>query len=320
MLQNDGQVDHIMFHLAISAQPANIPNEIPIDISALEIGEAIRVGDLALPHRCHHRHRRRGVIVNASQSQEADLGEAPEAAEEGEEGEEGAEAAEGGEAPGATPPRAATPSSTRIHRCPSTGSSSASATPGPSTREPVTTAAPTPSPCWPTRHGGSLRRDGRIKVLADTVRVGQHRLLLAFPQTYYNESGVAAGGLLRRHDLEPDRLVVVHDELDLPTGRIKVKFGGGLAGNKGLASIKAHLGTDEFARVRIGVGKPPGRQQGAGHVLRRPGKAERTELDITIEEAADAVEVVVDRGHRQGDAALQHPHRGRPRWARCRRP
>ncbi len=152
------------------------------------------------------------------------------------------------------------------------------------------------------RHGGALRRDGRIKVLADTVRVGQHRAVLAFPQTYYNESGQAAGALLRRHHLDADRLIVVHDELDLPPGRIKVKFGGGLAGNKGLASIKAHLGTDEFARVRIGVGKPPGRQHGAGHVLKRPGKAERTDLDITIEEAADAVEVVIGVGI---DAAMQ---------------
>ena len=152
------------------------------------------------------------------------------------------------------------------------------------------------------RHGGALRRDGRIKVLADTVRVGQHRILLGFPQTYYNESGVAVGALLRRHHLEPERLVVVHDELDLPPGRIKVKFGGGLAGNRGLASIKAHLGTDEFARVRIGVGKPPGRQQGADHVLRRPGKAERTELDVTIEEAADAVETLLADGI---DTAMQ---------------
>ena len=96
--------------------------------------------------------------------------------------------------------------------------------------------------------------------------------------------------------------MVVHDELDLPPGRIKVKFGGGLAGNKGLQSIKAHLGTDEFTRVRIGVGKPPGRQQGAGHVLKRPGKTERTELDITIEEAADAVELIVADGI---DAAMQ---------------
>lgn len=152
------------------------------------------------------------------------------------------------------------------------------------------------------RHRGSLRRDGKIKVLADTVQIGQHRVLLAFPQTYYNESGLAVGALLRRHDLEPDRLVVVHDELDLPPGKLKVKFGGGLAGNKGLGSIRAHAGTDAFTRVRIGVGKPPGRQQGADHVLRRPGKAERTELDIAIDEAADAVEAVVTEGV---EAAMQ---------------
>jgi PTH1 family peptidyl-tRNA hydrolase len=96
--------------------------------------------------------------------------------------------------------------------------------------------------------------------------------------------------------------VVVHDELDLPPGRIKVKVGGGLAGNNGLRSIKAHLHTDAFARVRIGVGKPPGRQQGVDHVLRRPGKRERTDLDIAIEEAADAVEVIALDGV---DAAMQ---------------
>lgn len=147
-----------------------------------------------------------------------------------------------------------------------------------------------------SRHGEALRRDGKVKVLAATVPVGRHRVLVGFPQTYYNDSGLAVGALLRRHDLAADQLLVVHDELDLPPGRIKVKFGGGLAGNKGLASIKAHLGTADFARIRIGVGKPPGRQHGAGHVLRRPPKAERTELDITIEEAADAAELVVVAG------------------------
>ena len=113
------------------------------------------------------------------------------------------------------------------------------------------------------------------------MRVGAHRLALAFPQTFYNDSGLAVGALVRRHGIEDlHRLVVVHDELDLPPGRMKVKVGGGLAGNNGLKSIKAHLHTDDFVRVRIGVGKPPGRQQGADHVLRRPGKAERAELDI----------------------------------------
>jgi PTH1 family peptidyl-tRNA hydrolase len=77
---------------------------------------------------------------------------------------------------------------------------------------------------------------------------------------------------------------------------VKVKVGGGLAGNKGLKSIVAHLHDDDFVRVRIGVGKPPGRQQGADHVLRRPGKAERVELDVAIAEAADAVELILTQG------------------------
>ena len=145
------------------------------------------------------------------------------------------------------------------------------------------------------RHGGSLRRD-KVKALADTVTVGGSRLLLAWPQSYYNESGQVVGALARRHDLDPEHVIVVHDELDLPPGRIKLKLGGGLAGNNGLRSIKAHLGTDAFVRVRIGVGKPPGRQQGADHVLRRPGKQERTELDIAITEAADAVELLAAEG------------------------
>ena len=146
------------------------------------------------------------------------------------------------------------------------------------------------------RHGGRLRL-GKERAMADEVRVGPHRVALAFPQTFYNESGLAAAALARRHGIEdPERLVVVHDELDLPVGTIRVKVGGGLAGNNGLKSMKAHLGTTDFVRVRIGVGKPPGRQQGADHVLRRPGKAERTALDVAVADAADAVELLLDAG------------------------
>ena len=125
-----------------------------------------------------------------------------------------------------------------------------------------------------------------------------HRLALAFPQTYYNDSGFSVLTLAKRLDLleKPEQIVIVHDELDLPVGRLKVKVGGGLAGNKGLQSIKAHLHTDGFVRVRIGVGKPPGRTEGADHVLNRPGKSERVELDIMIETAADAVEVILAEG------------------------
>lgn len=148
------------------------------------------------------------------------------------------------------------------------------------------------------RHGGRLKAAFRNeRALTDEVRVGSGRLGLAVPQTFYNESGLAAAALLRRHDIDDlRRLVVVHDELDLPPGRLKVKLGGGLAGNNGLKSIVAHVHSEAFVRVRIGVGKPPGRQQGADHVLRRPGKAERAELDVVIEEAADAVEAILAEG------------------------
>lgn len=146
------------------------------------------------------------------------------------------------------------------------------------------------------RHGAELKA-GRANALAGETVVGGRRLALAFPLTFYNESGLAVAALVRRHGIEDvGRLVVVHDELDLPPGRIKVKVGGGLAGNRGLHSVKAHVHDDGFVRVRIGVGKPPGRMEGADHVLRRPGKAERAELDVAIEEAADAVEMVLAEG------------------------
>ena len=91
-------------------------------------------------------------------------------------------------------------------------------------------------------------------------------------------------------------LIVVHDELDLPSGRIKIKSGGGTAGNNGLKSIDSHLHTNGYLRVRVGIGKPPGRQPGADYVLKRPGAAERTALEVAVEEAADAVEAIVADG------------------------
>ncbi len=130
------------------------------------------------------------------------------------------------------------------------------------------------------------------------VRVEGRRLALAFPQTYMNESGRAVAPLVRRFGIEDvSRLVVVHDELDLPLGTVRIKAGGGLAGHNGLRSIKAHLHTDGFSRVRIGIGKPPGgKEQGAEHVLKSPGKKVREELDVSIEVAADAVECILHEG------------------------
>lgn len=147
------------------------------------------------------------------------------------------------------------------------------------------------------RHGGRLRSEKRPRALIEQVVVGGRRLALAFPQTYMNDSGLAVAPLVRRFGVDDvTRLVVVHDELDLPVGRVRVKSGGGLAGHNGLKSIVAHLGSDAFSRVRIGIGKPPGRQLGADHVLRRPSKAEREELAVAVEEAADAVEAILADG------------------------
>lgn len=129
------------------------------------------------------------------------------------------------------------------------------------------------------------------------IRIGAARVALAFPQTFMNDSGAAVAPLVRRFGVEDlARLVVVHDELDLPVGVLKVKLGGGLAGHNGLKSIKAHLRSDAFCRVRIGIGKPPGRGEGVDHVLNAPGKAERTELAVVVQEAADAVELILTDG------------------------
>jgi len=147
-----------------------------------------------------------------------------------------------------------------------------------------------------SRHGERLR-GGKEHSLSAQARIDGHRVALAFPQTYMNDSGRAVAALLRRHGIDDlSRLVVVHDELDLPVGRLQLKEGGGIAGHNGLRSIKEHVHSVDFVRIRIGIGRPPGRQEGADHVLRRPTKAERDELEVVIAEAADAVELILAEG------------------------
>jgi PTH1 family peptidyl-tRNA hydrolase len=146
------------------------------------------------------------------------------------------------------------------------------------------------------RHAGRLRK-GRERALVDEVRIDGHRVALAQPQTYMNDSGQSVAPLVRRFGIEDlHRLVIVHDELDLPLGRMKVKIGGGLAGHNGLRSIRSHLHSDDFARVRIGVGKPPTKEQGADHVLKRPSRGDQAVLDEMIERGADAVEAILLEG------------------------
>ena len=145
------------------------------------------------------------------------------------------------------------------------------------------------------RHGANLRK-GKERARADQVRVDDVLVALAVPLTYMNDSGLAVVALARRYSVDPEQIVIVHDELDLPVAALKVKAGGGLAGHNGLRSIKSHLHSDEFLRVRIGVGKPVSKEQGVEHVLKKFSKRERTEIDVTIEQAADAVECIARDG------------------------
>jgi PTH1 family peptidyl-tRNA hydrolase len=141
------------------------------------------------------------------------------------------------------------------------------------------------------RHGASLRAEKGVQARAATATIGGRRVALAVPTTYMNESGVAVRALARRFGIDdPSAIVVVHDELDLPPGTVRLKSGGGLAGHNGLRSIGSHLHSQDFLRVRIGVGKPPSAEQGASHVLRRPPRAVRELLGAAVQTAADSVE------------------------------
>lgn len=150
------------------------------------------------------------------------------------------------------------------------------------------------------RHDAALKA-GRNNALIGEARFGTgldaDRVVLAFPITFMNESGQAVSGLVRRYGIDtPERIVIVHDELDLEPGVLKIKAGGGLAGHNGLRSITQHLKTQDYLRVRIGVGKPPNKDRGASHVLTRIPSRQRELLDTAVADAADAVEMIIDQG------------------------
>ena len=159
------------------------------------------------------------------------------------------------------------------------------------------------------RCGTRLSPDKKSQALLAELRLGARRAVGAFPTTWMNESGRSVATLVRRYEIDDwSRLVVLHDELDLPPGRIKVKLGGGLAGHNGLRSITQHLHTQDYVRIRIGVGRPPGGpERGADWVLSKVPKAARTELDIACQLAADAVESIAAVGV---DAAMQQFNQG----------
>jgi peptidyl-tRNA hydrolase, PTH1 family len=136
---------------------------------------------------------------------------------------------------------------------------------------------------------------------------GGPRFVLAAPQTYMNESGRPVGQLLRFYSLPPERLIVVHDELDLPFGGLRLKVGGGHGGHNGVLDIATVLGTPEFPRVRVGIGRPPGRQPAADFVLRNFAAEERTALPNLLVDAADAVEALATDGLEAAQARFNGP-------------
>lgn len=131
---------------------------------------------------------------------------------------------------------------------------------------------------------------------AVTGRLGGRPVVLAKPRCYMNESGSQVGPLARFYSIAPTDVIVIHDELDIAFGRIRLKSGGGVAGHNGLRSVGSALGSNDFQRVRIGIGRPPGRMSGADYVLGPFTSAEWKEVPTICEQAADAVELLVGQG------------------------
>ncbi|GAA3596861.1 aminoacyl-tRNA hydrolase [Klugiella xanthotipulae] len=158
------------------------------------------------------------------------------------------------------------------------------------------------------RHSG---RFGRHKANAQVAEVragmGGPRLVLAKPNSFMNVSGGPVSGLLRFYSLGVDRLIVVHDELDIDFDTIKLKTGGGHGGHNGLRDIAKAADSPDFTRVRVGIGRPPGRQDPADYVLREFGSLERQALPSLLDEAADAVEVIVAGGLAEAQQRFHRP-------------
>jgi PTH1 family peptidyl-tRNA hydrolase len=145
------------------------------------------------------------------------------------------------------------------------------------------------------RMGGRFKaHKGRADVAEG--RLGGRPVVLVKPKSYMNESGGPVVSIARFYKVPVERITVVHDELDLPYGSLRLKVGGGDGGHNGLRSATAALGSKEYARVRFGIGRPPGRQDPADYVLREFAAAERKELGFHVDRAADAVELLLSAG------------------------
>lgn len=146
------------------------------------------------------------------------------------------------------------------------------------------------------RMGAQFKVHKRSGAEIVTGRLGHRPVVLAKPRTYMNESGRQVGPLAKFYSVMPADIIVIHDELDIDFGRIRLKLGGGEGGHNGLRSVANALGTKNFQRVRIGIGRPPGRKDPAAYVLEAFAAAERPEVPAICEQAADATELLIEAG------------------------
>jgi len=147
------------------------------------------------------------------------------------------------------------------------------------------------------RRGEAWRAHKANARVAETwLRPGGPKVILAKPNSFMNVSGGPVAGLVRFYGVEPDRVIIVHDELDIPFDTIKLKVGGGHGGHNGVRDVAKALDTPEFPRVRVGIGRPQGRQDAADWVLDPFGAVERKTLPILVSDAADAVEQLIGEG------------------------
>ncbi|MCX6502180.1 MAG: aminoacyl-tRNA hydrolase [Microbacterium sp.] len=134
------------------------------------------------------------------------------------------------------------------------------------------------------------------RVVETWLRPGADKLVLAKPNSFMNVSGGPVSGLASFYGIPPERIIVVHDELDIPFDTLRLKTGGGHGGHNGVRDVVKALGTPDFPRVRVGIGRPPGRQDPADWVLDPFSASDRTVLPNLVSDAADAVELLVDEG------------------------
>ena len=157
------------------------------------------------------------------------------------------------------------------------------------------------------RYGAPFKAHKANALVAEIKIIGGPKLILAKPLSFMNLSGGPTASLMKFFKLEPESLIVAHDELDIPPATFRLKQGGGHGGHNGLRDIISALDTTDFARIRLGIGRPPGSSDAADYVLKNFSASEKTELAVTLEQASDALEEMATNGITAAQAKFHAP-------------